>query len=269
MGIAFARERGFKGGISDFIPFATQISLSCESVDFRDTMLHKMIRLYSRACSIKQAKKKVSKKMKRLTSLGLVVLCIISLVGCSQAEGPGESLEKGMEALIADNESGIEKYFGTHPLDDDEIRISSNEEMMKVCNQAICSHLTYQITNVEENEDGKTAEATVLITSIDMPGVMSQFINYMLNYETTYYEMDEDERPTAEEINTAHKEKFLKLVDETTETTQKSATFAMTKQKNYWTISVNAELRDAISGGLVSLSRNLENVAESFAEDDK
>ena len=205
--------------------------------------------------------------MKRLISVTLSMLMILSLSACAGKMTARDAVDDAMTSLIACDQKAIEGYFGENPLFDEKIRISDEIDVAQPIMDAMCKQLTYQITSVEE--DGNTATATILVASKDMIGVLSQFINFIFTREADTLAMDEADRPSKEEQNQEAIEKYISLLDETENRASHSATFTMQKGTfGKWTINVNDELLDAVSGGLITLTNNLDNFGSDWSDEE-
>lgn len=188
--------------------------------------------------------------MKRLISLFLAIIMIISLVGCNN--------KGSVNSVIDDFFSAVQKYdmkkIDTFFQDADEIKaakiIDSKTPQYSYMKQKAVE-ITYEIKDVKEK--GNTAEATVLCSYYNMTDVYSTMMlkAYQLVLEGV------DISVTGEEFDNIVKKAFDEaLASNPPKKESKSLKIELQKVDNKWYIKGNMDIANMITGNLAETLSN-------------
>ncbi|WP_019850598.1 hypothetical protein [Desulfitobacterium sp. PCE1] len=195
--------------------------------------------------------------MKKFFSLFLLVPLVLFLAGCGgegvtakKGETAEQSVKKALNAIKAADTETASKYIdynelvnagSTKSLDTEDEKKS--EDMSKM----IFKNIEYKI--LESSEEEKTAVVKTEITNLDMSNVMAGFISQLL--PLAFSGLDE------KQLDEKSFEIFTNLVSSETKTVTKTVGINLSKGEEGWKIVGDDVLADALTGGLVSFSANM------------
>lgn len=126
--------------------------------------------------------------------------------------------------------------------------------------EQIAEFFSYRIESVTEDND--TASASVTITSLDLPEIISQCRSSLLEYAQT----TESIRATDEEISQKAAEYLLAALESNTQSTESTVSIALVNNGYTWEALLNETFSDALLGGMDGALENL-YPAEDGTED--
>lgn len=202
--------------------------------------------------------------MKKLGIILLIALLSLTvLTSCSLgAEKPEKVVSNALEALKKQDQEKMKEYF-TY----EELMNFSNEEKKEIeesddsfdseqIKKLIFAKLEYKILSSTEKGDKATVE--IEITNIDMKVVMQQYLAEAFQIAMSNA-FDEDSAISDEEIDKKLEQIFIEKMsknDQTTKTT--TVEIQLEKKDKKWTIQLDEKIQDAITGGMLTAFRDLE-----------
>lgn len=135
--------------------------------------------------------------------------------------------------------------------------------MDEIVAEQIAQFFSFDIGSVTEDND--TASASVTITSLDLPEIISQCRTSLLEYAQT----TESIRATDEEISQKAAEYLLAALESNTSSTESTITIPLINNGHAWEVLLDETFSDALLGGMDVALENLyadAGVAESGAE---
>ena len=125
------------------------------------------------------------------------------------------------------------------------------EELDKLYTEKIALYFDYAIVSAEEH--GNTAQATVNITSIDMPAIMTRYREQLLNYAASVDSITSDQS----ELTDATAQYLLDTIKEYSTPLTTTVDVSLVNEGRGWILQVNDALADAILGNITGALTNL------------
>lgn len=191
--------------------------------------------------------------MKRMLSLVLSAVLMISLAGCGGRESAEDVVKNAIEALKSYDTEKISAYWGG----DSAIAEGDGQESEEML-QAIFEGITYEIVSSKEEET--TASVEVKISNLDMSSVMGDTISELF-VKLLGDSFSGGEQMSEEEQEQLFNDTFLeKLKSGEYETVEKTVTVSLTLTDKKWTIDQdNNEAYDALTGGMLTYAETMGN----------
>lgn len=117
-------------------------------------------------------------------------------------------------------------------------------QMDEIVAEQIAQFFNYHIESVTEDND--TASASVTITSLDLPEIISQCRSSLLEYAQT----TESIRATDAEIYQKSAEYLLSALEANTQSTESTITITLVNNDYTWEVYLNETFSDALLGGM-------------------
>ncbi len=189
--------------------------------------------------------------MKKLITIVLCALILISFAGCGKAEAPQECIDitnqfidrfkskdfEGMYALTNDNYPYMSGLY------------KEDDALNKALFDAITDNLSVEITGSENF--GDTAKVELKISALDTESLLSnivyQFTNLYKQNPDSYEKMDMD----------AELEKIVAAQIERTPVNEKDSSIDFIKKDGKWVIESNIGIYDDLSGGFLTYYFNV------------
>lgn len=168
---------------------------------------------------------------------------------------PEQAVNIALRAVKEYDGETADKYFNFDELIDYEQPEGSkpvNEEL----NKLLLSKLDWKVLSA--TVDGDTAVVSAEITNTDMMPVMLDFIGEIIRLQLAESQLPEEERMTEEEFDQKADEIMIDLLErEDNEMLTTAVEINLVKDGKSWKITFDADLQDAILGGLVSVMEEL------------
>ncbi|MDD4564768.1 MAG: DUF4878 domain-containing protein [Eubacteriales bacterium] len=196
--------------------------------------------------------------MKKVLSVFLVII-LAFVTGCG---GGGETAEQAvknaLDAIKAADVEKASKYVDYEKIlnSDEEAADTESDAQSEEMAKMVLKNLQYKI--LESSEEKDTATVKVEITNLDMGNVMAGFVSQL--FPLAFSGLSE------EQMETKSMEIFTDLVSTETKTVTKAVDISLSKKEDGWKIETSDEFADAILGGMITYSENMNN---SFGGSDK
>ena len=204
--------------------------------------------------------------MKKIISLLLAFTMMISLTACGR-ESAEDAVNNSLTAVKELKFTQIYKYYELDLPENMEIEVyiaqfKENPEIMDTL-KLFVNHFSYNITDLTEAENN--AVATVEMTNIDMKAVMGEFVARSVSEGIINSMKPARERLTDEEM-TARLEKILidMLKVEDIKLATKTVKVVLNDVDGKWKVSNTEEVLDGITGGLITIAKNLKTAGDLF-----
>lgn len=171
---------------------------------------------------------------------------------------PTEVLECTLEPFLGFSSEEWKNYLKLDDVFSTGCSLSS--QMDEIVAEQIAEFFSYRIESVTEDND--TATASVTVTSLDLPEIISQCRNSLLEYAQT----TESIRATDEEISLKAAEYLLAALKDNTQSTESTVSIALANNGYTWEVLLDETFSDALLGGMDVALENLYS-AEDGAED--
>ena len=198
---------------------------------------------------------------KRIATLLLAVLMLVSFCSCSSPTKEAEATVTGM--FNAFQSLDFEKAQNYINIDDiklsqvEEDETTSYETFMKT----LFDRLDYTIISSEE-VDSETVNVVVEITAVDMKVVLADYMVAALQY--AFANAFADPQPTDEEVSKKMEELFVaSATKEDLATVTKEVTVKVAKGEDGWKVVSEDSFADALFGGLIAAIESLETSFEN------
>lgn len=191
--------------------------------------------------------------MKKCLAVIVTLLMSLSLAACGQKiDPPDKVVENALTALKVSDFETAKTYFDVDPEESiSEAETEQEDEIMV----NIMQNLQYTIISTEENDDTATVKASIKNTN--MSSVMSDYISEAFTYAFSNLSDEEMDQKFTEILNTSLENNKDNLLE-------KEVDITLTKGETGWIITMNDDLIDAITGGMLTIANNFSNAAESF-----
>lgn len=184
------------------------------------------------------------------------MVLMLLLTACSSDKG--ETAEKAtanaLNAIKSFDKDGINKYLNYNEI------VNNNEDDESAVNQAkkILSGMEYKIISSEEK--GDTAIVKVDITNSDMGKAMKEMIGNLFGLAMEESFKPDSEKMTAEQME----QKSFELFDEAiskykNEKVTSTVDIELNKVDGKWKIAMDVEFHDAMMGGLLKATEDMNN----------
>lgn len=188
------------------------------------------------------------KKIKRILSLLMTIMMVMSVSGCGEVEKAKKSVDEMFGAFETVNLEQINTYLNTDELSSLELLTddSKSEEVFKL----MFSKLSHNIISVEE-ADENTIVVKTEITTIDMGLVFQEWMQESI--KMAFDGAFSGESLSEDEYNKKVEEQLLEILKkEDRQTVTNTVDIKYVKTDNKWNIQVDDKLTDALLGGLIS-----------------
>lgn len=188
------------------------------------------------------------KKIKRILSLLMTMMLVMSVSGCGEVEKAKKSVDEMFGAFETVNLEQINTYLNTDELSSLELLTddSKSEEVFKL----MFSKLSHNIISVEE-ADENTIVVKTEITTIDMGLVFQEWMQESI--KMAFDGAFSGESLSEDEYNKKVEEQLLEILKkEDRQTVTNTVDIKYVKTDNKWNIQVDDKLTDALLGGLIS-----------------
>lgn len=188
------------------------------------------------------------KKIKRILSLLMTMMLVMSVSGCGEVEKAKKSVDEMFGAFETVNLEQINTYLNTDELSSLELLTddSKSEEVFKL----MFSKLSHNIISVEE-ADENTIVVKTEITTIDMGLVFQEWMQESI--KMAFDGAFSGESLSEDEYNKKVEEQLLEILKkEDRQTVTNTVDIKYVKTDNKWDIQVDDKLTDALLGGLIS-----------------
>lgn len=188
------------------------------------------------------------KKIKRILSLLMTIMMVMSVSGCGEVEKAKKSVDEMFGAFETVNLEQINTYLNTDELSSLELLTddSKSEEVFKL----MFSKLSHNIISVEE-ADENTIVVKTEITTIDMGLVFQEWMQESI--KMAFDGAFSGESLSEDEYNKKVEEQLLEILKkEDRQTVTNTVDIKYVKTDNKWDIQVDDKLTDALLGGLIS-----------------
>lgn len=188
------------------------------------------------------------KKIKRILSLLMTMMLVMSVSGCGEVEKAKKSVDDMFGAFETVNLEQINTYLNTDELSSLELLTddSKSEEVFKL----MFSKLSHNIISVEE-ADENTIVVKTEITTIDMGLVFQEWMQESI--KMAFDGAFSGESLSEDEYNKKVEEQLLEILKkEDRQTVTNTVDIKYVKTDNKWDIQVDDKLTDALLGGLIS-----------------
>lgn len=188
------------------------------------------------------------KKIKRILSLLMTIMLVMSVSGCGEVEKAKKSVDEMFGAFETVNLEQINTYLNTDELSSLELLTddSKSEEVFKL----MFSKLSHNIISVEE-ADENTIVVKTEITTIDMGLVFQEWMQESI--KMAFDGAFSGESLSEDEYNKKVEEQLLEILKkEDRQTVTNTVDIKYVKTDNKWDIQVDDKLTDALLGGLIS-----------------
>lgn len=176
------------------------------------------------------------------------LVLLFAFVGCSGGESPETAVSNYLTAFQTLDLETIAKYTsdstGTTDTADDAISDLENDET----GMAFVENMTFEVLSSTQEDD--TATVKVSITNVDMANAMGKAITEIFSLAFSGLSEEEMEQRSTEILRSA-------ITDNKDVTLTKEVDISLVRGENNWLIVPNDDLIDAITGGLISYSKNI------------
>ncbi len=188
--------------------------------------------------------------------LGIILLILVlafTLVGCGAGqETPKQAVTNALNAVKNLDKETSQQYFGeSNWIGGNSSELLENEANAKL----IVEKIKFNI--ISSSIEGDSATVKTEITNIDMKNVIGEYINQImpLAFENAF-----SENPLSEEEMEKKSEELLLtlLRKEDNKTVTSTVDIHLNKADKTWRLEMNESLQDALLGGMVSFSKDLE-----------
>lgn len=190
--------------------------------------------------------------MKKLVSLLLTLLIILSLFGCTFVK-PEEKTEEFLSAIKSGNKDILMGYADNEYINM-LVNSSGDEETLNKIYTNLFKNFSYKIISSTIDEKTKNAIIKVEITNVN-------FKNVLKNYEKESYDYIVDNLYSSSKTKKSNlNNQCLKILAneiedaaKSTKTTTQTVEIKLTKNENYsYDLTIDDTLMDALTGGLIS-----------------
>lgn len=190
--------------------------------------------------------------MKKLVSLLLTLLVILSLFGCTFVK-PEEKTEEFLSAIKSGNKDILMGYADNEYINM-LVNSSGDEETLNKIYTNLFKNFSYKIISSTVDEKTENATIKVEITNVS-------FKNVLKNYEKESYEYIVDNLYSSSKTKKSNlNNQCLKILAneiedaaKSTKTNTQTVEIKLTKNENYsYDLTIDDTLMDALTGGLIS-----------------
>lgn len=190
--------------------------------------------------------------MKKLVSLLLTLLIILSLFGCTFVK-PEEKTEEFLSAIKSGNKDILMGYADNEYINM-LVNSSGDEETLNKIYTNLFKNFSYKIISSTVDEKTENATIKVEITNVS-------FKNVLKNYEKESYEYIVDNLYSSSKTKKSNlNNQCLKILAneiedaaKSTKTNTQTVEIKLTKNENYsYDLTIDDTLMDALTGGLIS-----------------
>lgn len=190
--------------------------------------------------------------MKKLVSLLLTLLIILSLFGCTFVK-PEEKTEEFLSAIKSGNKDILMGYADNEYINM-LVNSSGDEETLNKIYTNLFKNFSYKIISSTIDEKTENAIIKVEITNVN-------FKNVLKNYEKESYDYIVDNLYSSSKTKKSNlNNQCLKILAneiedaaKSTKTTTQTVEIKLTKNENYsYDLTIDDTLMDALTGGLIS-----------------
>ena len=204
--------------------------------------------------------------MKKIVSLFLAFAMMFSLTACGK-ESAEDAVNNSLTAVKELKFVQIYKYYEMDLPEDMDIKVyfaqfKENKELMEKV-KLLINHFSYNITDITETDNN--AVATVEMTNIDMKSLMKEFVARTVSEGVINSLKPKEDRLTEEEMS-ARLEKILfdMLRAEDVKLSTNTVKVVIDDVDGKWKVTNTEEVFDGITGGLVTVAKNLDKVSDFF-----
>lgn len=192
--------------------------------------------------------------MKKLLSVILTVVMLLSLVACGEKiDPPDKVVGNALTAIKSSDFETAKKYFDTNP---EETLDAAEDDQSDEIKTKLMQGLEYSI--ISTNVNGDTATVKANIKNINMATVISDYISQAFEYAFSGLSEDELDEKFLDILSTSMDKNKDNLLE-------KEVDIQLTKGENGWIITMNDDLSDAITGGMLTMAKNFgaDNTSDS------
>lgn len=204
--------------------------------------------------------------MKKILSLGLIIVMAILFVGC-QKEDPEEATKEFLNQLKAANGYDFGILVSGEALEDpSEEEKASVEAMEKTTQFKMLKEFDYEILDVKESKDNKSATVDVLIKTYNFAEVYKLYSGETMAKQEQWLQ----EGLSEEDIEKNMVELLDQKLKEAEKTYQDTVTLTLFKDGDNWRVHPpgnDEKFLDTLYGGLMTYIESLEQGAEDFAKE--
>lgn len=194
---------------------------------------------------------------KRLLALTLAFAMCLAFAACGEKrDSPETVVSNGIDAVKSLDQKALAAYWDVESFDD--LSGSDDSEETTQLMTLLVKNLSYKITSSEEKDS--TATVSVEFTNLDMKSVMADVVSEAFSKMLEYVFLPEDQQPTEEETDAMFMEILTQLMDDNEyETVTASVNMELTLKDDKWKISATDDVLDAMFGGFVSYSDEMDS----------
>ena len=194
---------------------------------------------------------------KRLLALTLAFVMCLTFAACGEKrDSPETVVSNGIDAVKSLDQKALAAYWDVESFD--ALSGSDDSEETTQLMTLLVKNLSYKITSSEEKDS--TATVSVEFTNLDMKSVMADVVSEAFSKMLGYTFLPEDQQPTEEETDAMFMEILTQLMDDNEyETVTASANMELTLKDDKWKISATDDVLDAMFGGFVSYSDEMDS----------
>jgi hypothetical protein len=194
-----------------------------------------------------------TKMFKKFLAISFIFIMSFSCISCGdKSDSPETVVANYFDALKSGDLESAKAYVKDG---DDQILNETEDEESDTEMNYILGTLSYNVISTEINDSTATVKTT--ITNVDMKPVMGEFVTQL--FSLAFSDLDE------EELEAKQKEAFANAFEANKDTTiDTEVDIQLEKTETGWVINPTDDLADGITGGLLSVGKDLAN---SFGED--
>lgn len=194
---------------------------------------------------------------KRLLALTLAFVMCLTFAACGEKrDSPETVVSNGIDAVKSLDQKALSAYWDVESFD--ALSGSDDSEETTQLMTLLVKNLSYKITSSEEKDS--TATVSVEFTNLDMKSVMADVVSEAFSKMLEYAFLPEDQQPTEEETDAMFMEILTQLMDDNEyETVTASVNMELTLKDDKWKISATDDVLDAMFGGFVSYSDEMDS----------
>lgn len=197
--------------------------------------------------------------MSKKTCIIVVFALLLSLMATAcgnSGETPEKAVTNALNAVKNFDKDTAQKYFDYNEL------FSNNSETDELIGEEharlVFGKLSFKV--LSSSKEGDTATVKTEITNIDMADVMVEYFRQAmaLALENAFIG---DNTWSEEETNSQMEQILIDLLKRDDNKTKTSTVdIKLSKHDDNWKIDINEELRDAVFGGIISMTKDMENI---------
>ena len=148
----------------------------------------------------------------------------------------------------------MQDIFATYSEDYEKVDNSLAEHLSKC--------ISYKILSVQEDQEEKSAAATLSITSLDMKSVLKHYQNLLIRYAATSKSL----RASSSELADETAALLAQALTENTDTTDTEVTIHFTNNGSSWEIQLNEDFTNALLGNAGAAIQAFQNGSDDTSD---